>query len=142
MLRRLWPAFGAPIRFALVTLALTALTTPAWAGAKAPEHRGGPITYVHLPGLTTNVLRSNGRWGVVTIEAGLDIQDEKLRIRVQKCIPVLMDAYTRAMAGIGPGVHPGSEPDLDLVSTSLQSVTNRVLGRAGATFLVGSVIVN
>ena len=142
MHRRLWSTLGVTLRTVLLALALCGSGTSAFAGAKAPEHRGGPITYVHLPGLTTNVLRSNGRWGVVTIEAGLDIQDEKLRIRVQKSIPVLMDAYTRAMAGIGPGVRPGSEPDLDLVSKSLQSVTNRVLGRPGAIFLVGSVIIN
>jgi len=142
MFRSPWSTFGAILRVVFFALIASASTTSAFAGAKAPEHRGGPITYVHLPGLTTNVLRSNGKWGVVTIEAGLDIQDEKLRIRVQKSIPVLMDAYTRAMAGIGPGVHPGSEPDLDLVSKSLQGVTNRVLGRPGAVFLVGSVIVN
>lgn len=142
MHRRLRSALGAKLRIALFALVVSASASSALAGAKAPEHRGGPITYVHLPGLTTNVLRSNGKWGVVTIEAGLDIQDEKLRIRVQKSIPVLMDAYTRAMAGIGPGVRPGSEPDLDLVSKSLQGVTNRVLGRPGAIFLVGSVIVN
>ena len=142
MHRRLWPALGAKLRIVALALVVSASATSAFAGAKAPEHRGGPITYVHLPGLTTNVLRSNGKWGVVTIEAGLDIQDEKLRIRVQNSIPGLMDAYTRAMAGIGPGVRPGSEPDLDLVSRSLQGVTNRVLGRPGAIFLVGSVIVN
>jgi len=142
MLRRPWPAFGHALGSALLAIVVSASATSAFAGAKAPEHRGGPITYVHLPGLTTNVLRSNGKWGVVTIEAGLDIQDEKLRIRVQKSIPILMDAYTRAMAGIGPGVRPGSEPDLDLVSSSLQGVTNRVLGRPGAVFLVGSVVVN
>ena len=142
MHRPIWSTLSTALRAGVLALAVSGMATSAFAGAKAPEHRGGPITYVHLPGLTTNVLRSNGKWGVVTIEAGLDIQDEKLRIRVQKSIPVLMDSYTRAMAGIGPGVHPGSEPDLDLVSRSLQGVTNRVLGRPGAIFLVGSVIVN
>ncbi len=130
---------------ALALLAVAVALFPsasALAGAKPADHRGGTISYVHLPGLTTNVLRANGRWGVVTIEAGLDIQDEKLRLRVQHSIPLLMDGYTRALAGIGPSVRAGAQPDLDRVSTTLQGVTNRVLGRTGAVFLVGSVIVN
>ena len=114
----------------------------AHAGAKPAEHRGGSITYVHLPGLTMNVLRANGRLGVVTIEAGLDIQDAAMRLRVQHSVPLLMDAYTRALAGIGPSIRAGSQPDLDRVSMSLQSATDRVLGKPGAQFLVGSVIVN
>ena len=124
--------------------AIAALSAPStgFAGAKPAEHRGGSITYVHLPGLTTNIMRANGRWGVVTIEAGLDIQDAALRLRVQHSVPLLMDGYTRALAGIGPSVHPGSQPDLDRVATSLQSVTDRILGKPGAVFLVGSVIVN
>ncbi len=126
----------------LSLLVLAANPMPALAGAKPAEHRGGTITYVHLPGLTTNVLRANGHWGVVTLEAGLDIPDDKLRLRVQHSIPLLMDGYTRALAGIGPSVRPGSQPDLDRVSTQLQSITDRILGRTGAVFLVGSVIVN
>jgi len=131
-------------RLAAPALALAVLAAPcaSLAGAKPAEHRGGSITFVHLPGLTTNVLRATGRWGVVTIEAGLDIPDEKLRLRAQHCVPLLMDGYTRALAGIGPTVRPGSQPDLDRVSTALQKVTDQVLGKPGAVFLVGSVIVN
>ncbi len=123
-------------------LALSVAPGVGLAGAKPAEHRGGSITFVHLPGLTTNVLRATGRWGVVTLEAGLDIQDEKLRLRAQHCIPLLLDGYTRALAGIGPSVRPGSQPDLDRVSVSLQRVTDQVLGKPGAVFLVGSVIIN
>ena len=131
-------------RLAASALALAVLATPCagFAGAKPAEHRGGSITFVHLPGLTANVLRATGRWGVVTIEAGLDIPDEKLRLRAQHSVPLLMDGYTRALAGIGPTVRPGSQPDLDRVSTALQKVTDQVLGKPGAVFLVGSVIVN
>ena len=126
----------------LVLLASLGAPGSVLAGAKPADHRGGTITYVHLPGLTANVLRANGRLGVVTIEAGLDIQDEKLRLRVQHSIPLLMDGYNRALAGIAPSVRAGAQPDLDRVSTTLQGVTDRVLGLPGAVFLVGSVIVN
>jgi hypothetical protein len=126
----------------LLVLMLLATPGASFAGAKSAEHRGGSITFVHLPGLTTNVMRANGRWGVVTLEAGLDIPDEKLRLRAQHSIPLLLDGYTRALAGIGPSVRPGSQPDLDRVSEALQTVTDRLLGKPGAVFLVGSVIVN
>lgn len=116
---------------------------PALAGEKKPtDHAVSPSPYVRCPSLTTNVMRANGRLGVVTIEAGLDIPDEKLRAAAMRSMPRLRDAYNRALAGIGPSTPRGGTPDLDRVSDAMQKITDQVLGKPGAKFLVGSVIVN
>ena len=109
---------------------------------KAQSHATSPSPFLRCPSLTANVVRSNGRMGVVTIEAGLDIPDEKLRTKAMQNLPRLRDAYNRALAGISPSTPRGGTPDLDRISVAMQQVTDKMLGQPGAKFLVGSVIVN
>ena len=126
----------------LVTVSLT-LSGVAVAGEKkAQSHATSPLPYLRCPSLTANVVRANGHMGVVTIEAGLDIPDEKLRTKAMQYLPRLRDGYNRALAGISPSTPRGGTPDLDRISLAMQQVTDRILGQPGARFLVGSVIVN
>jgi hypothetical protein len=131
-----------PALLAAIMLAAPGIAHAGKEKAKAPEHHGSGSTMMRLPTLTTNIPRANGRWGVVTIEAGLDIHDEKLRNLAERSVPRLRAAYTEVLMAIGPNIPRGAQPDLDRISETLQRQTDKVLGRPGAKFLVGSVIVN
>lgn len=131
-------------RSGLVGLALLSLAPQAsWAGEKQkPEHSGATASFMRLPALTANVPRQGGGFSIVTLEAGLDVPDPRLKIRAEQSVPRLRDAYQHVLAGLVTLTLPGAQPDLDRLSTGLQSATDRVMGRPGARILLGTVIVN
>ena len=132
------------VRSGLVGLALLSLAPQAsWAGEKQkPEHSGATASFMRLPALTANVPRQGGGFSIVTLEAGLDVPDPRLKIRAEQSVPRLRDAYQHVLAGLVTLTLPGAQPDLDRLSTGLQSATDRVMGRPGARILLGTVIVN
>ena len=110
--------------------------------AKTPEHAGSSQSFLHVPGLTSNLPSNGGRPAVVTLEAGLDVPDPVLRKRAEQSIPRLRDAYRRMLQTVLATTPPGGQPDLDRVSSALQTATDKVLGKPGARFLIGTVVVN
>jgi hypothetical protein len=126
---------------ALLVSALLLACAPV--AARAGEARKeSTSTYTQLDGLTATVLRSDGRRGVLSVQAGLDAPDPKLHALVAKSIPRLRDAYVQVMATYGAGLAPGAPPNPDMMSQQLQRATDRILGRPGARFLLGTVLVN
>lgn len=109
--------------------------------ANAAEKKGG-ATFVTLPTLTANAIRSDGRRGVLTVEAGIDAPDPATKALAEKSAPRLRDAYLTALTAVAQATPPGAPPDTDQISRNLQGATDRVLRRSGAHVLLGSVIVN
>lgn len=124
-------------RIALISvlLALAAGT------ASAAEKKGG-ATFVTFPTLTANVMRTDGRRGVLTVEMGLDAPDPVTKALAEKSIPRLRDAYLTMLTSVAQATPPGGVPDVDQISRNLQGATDRVLNRRGAHVLLGSVIIN
>lgn len=131
------------MRRALPLLLIAALAFPLAASAKE-EAKAKPTdrTYVELPTLNATSIRADGSRGVVTVDEGLDIPDPAIRAMAGPYGPRLRAAYldwlTRYMAGLSPG----APPNADLMVTELQRVTDRTLGKPGARFLIGSILVN
>jgi hypothetical protein len=123
---------------------LAALTIlPLAAGvAEAADKKAGGMNFLQLPTLTAAIIRSDGRRGVLTVEAGIDAPDLQLRQKVLLSEPRLRDAYNASLMVIGAGLVPGSVPDLDKLSARLQADTDRILGRPGARFLIGTTLIN
>lgn len=98
--------------------------------------------YVHVPLVTATIMRPNGRRGVLTVESGLYTTDAKLNDLVQRSLPRLRAAYFERIQAYAVGLTPGALPNADFVARELQLVTDRQLGRPGARFLLGSLIIN
>ena len=131
----LLPAVGA--------LAAQALApSPAHAGGGKSEGAKAPTnSYIRLPILTATVIRPDGRRGVMSVEAGIDVQDEELCARAAQDTPRLRAAYNDVMQRAAAGVPPGGPPDVERLHRDLQRATARTFGRGGAVFLIGSVTV-
>jgi hypothetical protein len=122
--------------FALVLLA-------APISARAGETSSAPVSsYVPLQTLTAGIYRPDGRRGVLTVDAGLDAPDPAVRERVVQSEPRLRAAYAATMQIYASGLRPETVPDLERLGGLLQADTDRVLGRRGARFLFGTVMVN
>lgn len=122
-------------RRALLGLKDTARKTGGGGGG-APEP-----SYMRLPTITANVMRSGGRRGVMTVETGLDTPDTALRTRVAQSAPRLRAAYAGVVQQAANGLLPGAPPDIERLVAQLQAATDRTLGRAGARLLIGTVMV-
>ncbi len=122
-----------------------ALAAPGPAAAKA-EHaerkKGGGLSYTQFPALTASVFRSDGRRGVLSVEAGIDCPDPAVKARADLLGPRLRDAYVQYLAAYAAGLAPGTIPDADQIAAALQRKTDAVVGRPGARLLLGTILVN
>jgi hypothetical protein len=124
----------------LALVATAAASTPARAssgGAAAPPSAD---TYFRLPVITASILRADGRRGVFSVEAGVDVPDAALRTRAQQSAPRLRAAYNIAAQRFANGLRPGAVPNIDQLVAELQTATNTTLGRPGARVLLGTVM--
>ena len=90
--------------------------------------------------LTATIIRSGGRRGVLSVEAGIDIEDEGLRTRANQAVPRLRAAYSDILRTFGAALAPGEVPDADRLARDLQTVTNEIVGRSGARVLLGTIL--
>lgn len=118
-------------------LGLKTSTLKTGAGGKAAAEP----SYLRLPTITANVIRSGGRSGVMTVETGVDTPDTALRTRVAQSAPRLRAAYAAVVQQSAGALLPGAPPDVERLVAQLQAETNRVIGRAGARLLIGTVMV-
>jgi hypothetical protein len=128
-----------------LAFALTTVLAPLAASA-APEtgekKKGGGISYIQFRTLTATIFRADGRRGVLTVEAGIDVPDAGLRARADISQPRLRAAYVEFLETYAGSLPPGSPPDADYLARSLQAQTNHVLGQNGARLLLGTILIN
>ncbi|MEE2526950.1 hypothetical protein V0U79_11260 [Hyphobacterium sp. HN65] len=99
--------------------------------------------YVPLDPLTATVHSDFRLRGVMHIEAGLEIPDNRLRQRAERLMPRLRDRYVSALAMYaGSNYSYGEVPDADRISELLQQATDEALGEEGADILLGMVIIH
>lgn len=131
-------------RRALLGLAAPVIALAATASPARASSGGGSTTsqetYVRLPMVTATILRPDGSRGVLSVETGVDVPDAALRTRAQQSLPRLRAAYNIAAQRTANGLRGGTAPDVAMLSRDLQAATNSVLGRAGATVLLGTVM--
>lgn len=106
------------------------------------KKKGGGISYIQFRTLTATVFRADGRRGVLTVEAGVDIPDASLRARANISQPRLRAAYIQFLETYAGGLPPGSPPDADYIARALQAQTNQVLRQPGARLLLGTILIN
>ena len=131
-------------RRAFLALTLPAVLAPMIARAAASDEKkkGGGVTFIQLNTLTATIIRRDGLRGVLTVESGIDVQDEKLRAKAQMLIPRLRAAFVQSLQTYAAGMTPGVPPNADFVAKELQRETDRVLGQKGAKLLLGTMLMN
>lgn len=135
------------LRRAFIGLAFSAFPAAALAsgGGKKdgedPKKRSGGASYLVVPTLvgTTN---KGGKRGVLTVECGLDVQDNVLRERAYASMPRLRAAYAQIVQIYAAGLPPGAPPNVDFLARNMQHQTDLVLGKPGARLLLGAVLAN
>lgn len=125
----------------LLALPLAAVAPFVAHAEEEPKRKGGGLTFIPMPTLTANMPRADGRRGVFSVEAGLDVPDPRLHDRAESLMPVLRDAYASTLFVYAGSLRPEMVPDLDFLAAKLQSDTDRVLGRPGARLLLGTCLV-
>ena len=83
---------------------------------------------------------SGGR-GVLTVESGIDAPAE-LSARATQSLPRLRAAFSEVTQRMANETRAGAPPDVLRLSRELQAEVDRVMGRAGARVLLGTVMLN
>jgi hypothetical protein len=132
-------------RAILLGLSLAVLAPAALAptlGRAEERKKGGGDTFIQLQTLTATVIREDGRRGIMTVDAGVDVPDGGLRERADQSTPRLRAAYAQVLQIYATGLPGGAVPNADYLSRQLQAATDQVLGRPGARLLLGTILVN
>jgi flagellar basal body-associated protein FliL len=108
---------------------------------KGPKHKiTQSASYVEVEPMYATILDSDKPVGMLMIGVGLDIPDAKLRGEAQHAMPVLRDAFVRNLTSFSTtSVRTWKQPDVAEIAGRLQRVTDRALGRRGATVLLAQV---
>ncbi len=109
---------------------------------KPEKKKAGGESFLQMGGTSATVMKAGGKRGVLAVETGLDIPDDKLREHALASTPRLRAAYAQALRIYAAGLTPAEPPDPEILSRELQRQTNIVLGKPGARLLLGSIILN
>src|SRR5690348_11979804 len=87
----------------------------ASSGGEDPKKRSGGSNYLVVQTLVGTTTKGAKR-GVLTVECGLDVQDEKLRERTKQSMPRLRAAYAQIVQVYAAGLTPGQPPNVDFLA--------------------------
>ncbi len=80
--------------------------------------------------------------GLMHFEYGLNIENSAVRERAVKLAPRLRDAYGRVLAQYAGSLYsPGEVPDMEYLVSRMQGITDRMIGKGNARFLVSTLMV-
>lgn len=125
----------------IALLALAALPLRARAAEDKKKKSGGP-GYIQIDTLTGATHKASGRRGVLTVDCGLQIEDDRLRDYAEKSLPRLRAAYVQVVQVYAAGLPSGTEPNAEFIVRELQRQTDMILKRRGARLLVGAIVAN
>ncbi len=127
-------------RLALAAVALALL--PAAASANEEKKKGGGATFLQIKAIVATIIHRDGSRGVITVECGVDVPDERLRTLASESQPRLRAAYAGFVQSYASGLPAAGLPDADYISRQMQQITDTTLGRKGAKLLLGTILVN
>ena len=122
--------------------ALALLPTVAAASGGEEKKKGGGAQFLQIKAIVATIVRRDGTRGVVTVECGLDVPDEKLRTLADQSQPRLRAAFAAFVQAYAGGLPAGGVPDADYMSRELQRLTDSTLHKKGAKLLLGTILVN
>jgi len=127
----------------VASLAALPVSVAAVSEARADEKKKtGGGSYLQINTLNGTTFRANGGRGVLSVDCGLDVPDATLHKLADQSIPRLRAAYLQTIQAYAGGLQPGMLPNADYIAAALQRTTDQTLGRPGAKFLLGAIVVN
>jgi hypothetical protein len=118
------------------------LAAPALAAEDKGKKKGGGLSYIQLEPLTAALALVQGRRKILSVECGLDVPDGGLHNRAQQSLLLLRDVYLRWLTVYAASLPPLAAPNPDAIEAEMQRETDSVLGRPGARFVLGTVMIN
>ena len=116
--------------------------TPAKGDDPSAKRITGSESYVPTFGLRASITRGRNVHGVLAVDAGLDIPDEKIRKHVEAIRPRLMSTMREVVLNYASLAYViGDRPDADIISLRLQKAVDTMLGKDQAKVALASVIV-
>lgn len=129
-------------RRALLIAPLALAATPALAAGGGGGGTAAPAdTWIRYPTVTATTVRHDGRRGVMTVDAGVDVADPALNLRARQSQPRIRAVFNILVQREANLLLPGRVPNVERLAAQLQSATNIILGQRGAKLLLGSVMV-
>lgn len=102
----------------------------------------GSETYVPTFGLRASISRGFTVHGVLAVDAGLDVPDQKMVKKVEAMKPRIMSSMREAVLSYASLSYVvGEKPDADMLRARLQRAVDGVLGKDAAKVALASVIV-
>ncbi len=102
----------------------------------------GSEKYVPTFGLRASIARGFKIYGVLAVDAGLDVQKDDVRKRCETIRPRLISSMRDAVLNYATlSYQPGERPDADILRARLQKAVDGVLGKGEARVALASVIV-
>jgi hypothetical protein len=139
---------GAALLVALaVGIATPAGASPPPAAPPKVEDPGakritGSDNYVPTFGLRASITRNFTVHGVLAVDAGLDVPNEKMRKHVDAVRPRLLNSMREVVLNYASLTYAiGEKPDADMLRLRLQKAVDTVLGKDQAKVALASVIV-
>ncbi|MET0544866.1 MAG: hypothetical protein ABWZ40_01020 [Caulobacterales bacterium] len=116
----------------------------ATADAEAIQKRGTASQVYLASAPVSATLTENFRVkGLLQVDAGFDIPNDKLRARAAQMAPVIRDAMREALSRYASVFQrPGGVPDTDRIKAMLQAAADKALGQQGARLVLVSVMVH
>jgi flagellar basal body-associated protein FliL len=129
------------LTLAVLVTAAPALGDDAPDTQKKPEHKvTQSASYLMVDPIYTTIVSDNHAAGMLMVGVGIDVPDAGLRDEVTRSLPVLRDAYVRnLMAFTASAVRTDTQPDVEVIASRLQGVTDRALRKKGARILLAQV---
>jgi flagellar basal body-associated protein FliL len=130
-------------------LAAALLASGPGAPARAAEEGGAAVhkpthaeSYVMVEPIYASILEGVRPRGLLLVEFGLDVPDDKFREQVNRSVPRLRDAYVRSLlVYAATAVRPWRQPSVEDISARMQAITNQVMGRQGARVLMAQTAI-
>ncbi len=102
----------------------------------------GSETYVPTFGLRASIARGFKVHGVLAVDAGLDVPDQKMVKKVEAMKPRIMSSMREAVLSYASLSYVvGERPDADMLRARLQRAVDAVLGKDAVKVALASVIV-
>ena len=127
---------------AVFAAAVAPLRAAEEGGAAAVHKPTHAESFVMVEPLYASILEGVRPRGLLLVEFGLDVPDEKFREQVNLAVPRLRDAYVRSLlVYAATAVRPWRQPSVEDISARMQAITNQVMGREGARVLMAQTAI-
>ncbi|MBL1430749.1 MAG: hypothetical protein COA60_004440 [Robiginitomaculum sp.] len=119
-----------------------ALAAPSGDSGKKSSRTSANPNFVEFPQMISSVLDGYRVRGMIILGFGLEIEDDDLRYKTTKLLPRLQDSYNREFNIYASTLYRSGElPDAEHISKRMQMITDRILGKDKAVFLISNLMV-